>query len=166
MMRWYVAYTQPNAEWKAVAHLRRQGFEAYLPLCRAMRRHARRQEVVRRPLFPRYVFVGLDLSTDRWRAVNGTLGVSRLVSHGDRPAPLPDAVIAALRAGEDAEGLVSLTSLVLFDPGARLRVLDGAFAGQTGIYQTMTEAERVVLLFDLIGSQVRVAVPIHAVEAA
>ena len=30
----------------------------------------------------------------------------------------------------------------------------------------MTEAERVVLLFDLIGSQVRVAVPIHAVEAA
>ena len=166
MMRWYVAYTQPNAEWKAVAHLRRQGFEAYLPLCRAIRRHARRQEVVRRPLFPRYVFVGLDLAADRWRAVNGTVGVGRLVCHGERPAPLPDAVVAALRAGEDAEGLVSLSSLVLFDPGARLRVLDGAFAGKTGRYVAMSAAERVVLLFDLIGREVEVTVPIHAVEAA
>ncbi len=166
MMRWYVAYTQPNGEWKAVAHLRRQGFEAYLPLCRAIRRHSRRQEVVRRALFPRYVFVGLDLAADRWRAVNGTVGVSRLVSRGERPAPLPDDVIAALRAGEDAEGLVSLTSLVLFDPGARLRVLDGAFAGKTGRYVAMSAAERVVLLFDLIGREVEVTVPIHAVEAA
>ena len=166
MMRWYVAYTQPNCEWKAVGHLRRQGFEAYLPLCRAIRRHARRKEVVRRPLFPRYVFVGFDLAADRWRAVNGTVGVSRLVSRGERPAPLPDDVVAALRAGEDAEGLVSLTSLVLFDPGAKLRVLDGAFAGQTGRYVYMSEAERVVLLFDLIGREVEVTVPIHAVEAA
>ena len=166
MMRWYVAYTQPNGEWKAVSHLRRQGFEAYLPLCRAIRRHARRREVVRRALFPRYVFVGLDLAADRWRAVNGTVGVSHLVCHGERPAPLPDDVVAALRAGEDTEGLVSLTSLVLFDPGAKLRVLDGAFAGKTGRYVHMSEAERVVLLFDLIGREVEVTVPIHAVEAA
>ncbi len=166
MMRWYVAYTQPNGEWKAVAHLRRQGFEAYLPLCRAIRRHARRKEVVRRPLFPRYVFVGFDLAADRWRAVNGTVGVSRLVCHGERPAPLPDDVVAALRAEEDTEGLVSLTSLVLFDPGARLRVLDGAFAGQTGRYVAMSEAERVVLLFNPIGREVEATVPIHAVEAA
>ena len=122
MMRWYVAYTQPNGEWKAVAHLRRQGFEAYLPLCRAIRRHARRKEVVRRPLFPRYVFVGFDLAADRWRAVNGTIGISRLVCRGERPAALPDDMVATLRAREDAEGVVSLTSLVLFDPGARLRV--------------------------------------------
>ena len=59
-----------------------------------------------------------------------------------------------------------LSRLLLFDPGARLRVLDGAFSGQTGLYHGMTETERVVLLFDLIGREVRVAVPIHAVEAA
>ncbi len=166
MMRWYVAYTQPNAEWKAASHLRRQGFEVYLPLCRGIRRHARRKEVVRRPLFPRYIFVGLDLAADRWRAVNGTVGVSRLVCYGERPAPLPGGMVAGLRAEEDTEGLVSLASLVLFDPGVRLRVLDGAFAGQTGRYVHMTEAERVVLLFNLIGRAVEVTVPIHAVEAA
>ncbi len=166
MKHWYVAYTQPQAELRAAGNLRRQGFDAYLPLCRRIRRHARREESVLRPLFPRYVFVALDLDVDRWRSVNGTVGVSRLVCHGERPAALPDGVVEGLRDGEIDEGVVPLSQLVLFDPGARLRVLDGAFAGQIGIYQAVTEAERVVLLFDLIGSQVRVAVPIHAVEAA
>ena len=166
MKRWYVAYTQPLAERRAVAHLERQGFDAYLPQCRRIRRHARREETVLRPLFPRYVFVALDLDVDRWHAVNGTMGVSRLVCHGERPTALPEGVVEGLRTSQLEEGAVPLSRLVLFDNGARLRVLDGAFVGQTGTYHGMTEAERVVLLFDLIGSQVRVAVPIHAVEAA
>ncbi len=166
MKRWYVAYTQPQSEFRAADHLRRQGFEAYLPLCRRIRRHARREETVLRPLFPRYVFVALDLDADRWRSVNGTVGVGRLVCHGERPAALPDGVVEGLRISEIDEGVVPLSRLVLFDPGARLRVLDGAFAGQTGTYHAMTEAERVVLLFNLIGAEVRVTVPIHAVEAA
>ena len=166
MKRWYVAYTQPTAERRAVAHLKRQGFDAYLPQCRRIRRHARREETVLRPLFPRYVFVALDLDADRWHAVNGTMGVSNLICHGERPAPLPDGLVEGLRISELEEGAVPLSRLVLFARGARLRVLDGAFAGQTGTYHGMTEAERVVLLFDLIGREVRVAVPIHAVEAA
>ena len=166
MKRWYVAYTQPTAELRAAGHLKRQGFDAYLPLCRQIRRHARREETVLRPLFPRYVFVALDLEADRWRSINGTIGVSNLVCHGERPAALPDGVVEGLRISELDEGVVPLSQLMLFDPGARLRVLDGAFAGQTGTYHGMTESERVVLLFDLIGAEVRVAVPIHAVEAA
>ena len=166
MKRWYAAYTQPTAERRAVGHLRRQGFDAYLPLCRTIRRHARREETVLRPLFPRYVFVALDLEVDRWRSVNGTMGVSRLVSHGERPAALPGGVVEGLRISEIDEDVVPLSRLVLFDRGAKLRVLDGAFAGQTGVYHSMSEAERVVLLFDLIGREVRVEIPIHAVEAA
>lgn len=166
MRRWYVAYTQPTAERRAAGHLKRQGFDAYLPLCRQIRRHARREETVLRPLFPRYVFVALDLEVDRWRSINGTIGVSNLVCHGERPAALPDGVVEGLRDGELDGGVVPLSRLVMFDKGAQLRVLDGAFVGQTGIYHGMTSAERVVLLFNLIGSNVEVTVPIHAVEAA
>lgn len=166
MKRWYAAYTQAQAELRAAGHLRRQGFDSYLPLCRRIQRHARREEAVLRPLFPRYVFVALNLDTDRWRSVNGTIGVSRLVCHGERPAALPDGVVEDLRISEIDEGVVPLSLLVLFDPGARLRVLDGAFTGQIGIYHDMTEAERVVLLFNLIGREVKITVPIHAVEAA
>ena len=166
MKRWYVAYTQAQAELLAATHLKRQGFDAYLPRCRHVRRHARREETILKPLFPRYVFVALDLATDRWRSVNGTVGVSKMLCRGELPAALPDGVVESLRSGENDDGAVPLSRLVVFDADARLRVLDGAFAGQTGIYQSMTEAERVVLLFNLIGREVRVTVPIHAVEAA
>ncbi len=86
--------------------------------------------------------------------------------HGERPAPVPDGIVDRLRAREDDEGFVSLANLALFDPGARLRVLDGVFAGHVGVYDCMSEAERVVLLLELLGRTVEVTVPIHAVEAA
>jgi transcriptional antiterminator RfaH len=166
MKHWYVVYTQHRTETRAVEQLRRQGFETYFPLCSKIRRHARREDVVRTALFPRYLFVAFDVEIGRWRAVNGTIGVSHLICHGEQPMALPDDVVPCLRANETGDGLVSLASLALFEPGARLRVLDGAFGGKTGIYDGMTGVDRVVLLFDLIGRQVRVAVPIHAVEAA
>lgn len=166
MKRWYVAYTQPSAECRAAGHLKRQGFDAYLPMCRQIRRHARREETVLRPLFARYIFVALNIEVDRWRSVNGTIGVSNIICRGDRPAALPDGVVDELRAGALDGGAVPLSQMVLFDPGEKLYVLDGAFKGQTGTYQNMTSAERVILLFDLISSPVRVAVPIHAVRAA
>ena len=165
-MRWYVAHTRPQAERQAVEQLRRQGFDVYLPCYRKLRRHARRREVVRAPLFPRYLFVAIDLDVQRWRSINGTLGVSHLICQGDRPAPVPEGVVERLRAREDGEGCVSLASLALFKRGARLRVLDGVFAGHSGVYERLTDAERVVLLLDLLGRRVKVTLPIHAVEAA
>ena len=66
--RWYVVQSQPNAERKAVMHLERQGFTTYLPRYLKRRRHARRVEIVGAPLFPRYLFVGIDLTMQRWRS--------------------------------------------------------------------------------------------------
>ena len=166
MKQWHVVYTQYRNETRAAEQLRRQGFETYFPRCGKIRRHARREDVVRVASFPRYLFVAFDVEVDRWRAVNGTIGVSHLICHGERPMALPDDVVPSLLATENEDGLVSLASLALFEVGARLRVLDGAFAGKTGVYDGMTGVDRVVLLFELIGRQVRVAVPLHAVEAA
>src|SRR5947209_3993566 len=61
--QWYVAQTHPRAEAKAAEHLDRQGFHVYLPNFRKRRRHARRVETVTAPLFPRYLFVSVDMAT-------------------------------------------------------------------------------------------------------
>src|SRR5439155_10529333 len=108
MRRWYVAHTQPHAEAKAAWHLRNQGFEAYLPRYLKRRSHARRIDHVPAPLFPRYLFVAIDLETERWRAVRSTVGVSELVLDGDRPAPVPRGVVEDIRAREDERGYVRL----------------------------------------------------------
>jgi len=83
--RWYVAQTHPRAEAKAAWHLRRQGFTIYLPRILKQRRHARRIDRVAAPLFPSYLFVSIDMTTQRWLAVDSTIGVTRLVRDYERP---------------------------------------------------------------------------------
>src|SRR5918992_5789986 len=106
--RWYLAQTKPRAEAKASLNLCRQGFEIYLPRYLKQRRHARRVEPVTAPLFPGYVFVAIDIKTQRWLSIDSTFGVTRLVRDGDRPAAVPLAIIAGLKSREDAKGFVAL----------------------------------------------------------
>ena len=122
---WYVVQTQPNAESKAVAHLGRQGFATYLPRYLKRRRHARRIDVVTAPLFPRYLFVEIDMAIQRWRSIYSTIGVSRLVCTGDVPTPVPGHVVAMLKDREDAAGFIQLDRQPLFRVGDKIRVLEG-----------------------------------------
>jgi transcriptional antiterminator RfaH len=164
--RWFVVQTRPRAESTAVAHLNRQGFETYLPCYLKKCRHARRVENVPAALFPRYVFVAIDMATQRWRAISSTIGVSRLVCSGEEPAPVPDSVLAALRGREDENGLISLPTRPRFELGDKVRLLDGAFADCIGLFDGMRDIERISVLLDLLGRKVRVLLDADLVAAA
>src|SRR5258705_8750848 len=103
---WYVVQTQINAEMKAAHNLLRQGFEIYLPRYLRRRSHARKIEKVAAPLFPRYLFVRIDMATQRWRSIQSTFGVSRLVCNGPDPAPIAQQILSSLKAREDESGYV------------------------------------------------------------
>ncbi len=60
MTFWYAVHTHSRSEQKALAHLARQGFSAYLPQFLKQRSHARCRDWVPAPLFPRYLFVAFD----------------------------------------------------------------------------------------------------------
>src|SRR6516164_6180997 len=107
---WYVVQTQVNAELKAARHLLRQGFEIYLPRYLKRRSHARKIERVPAPLFPRYLFVQIDMAAQRWRSIQSTFGVSHLVLQGADPARVASGVIHSLKAREDTAGYVKLDS--------------------------------------------------------
>src|SRR5262245_35635693 len=62
--RWYLAHSRPNNERKAEFNLNVQGFTTFLPQIEKTIRHARRLQAVRRPLFPRYLFVQIDVAQD------------------------------------------------------------------------------------------------------
>lgn len=162
MKQWFVAHTQARGEDRAVSNLERQGFATFVPRYRRRRRHARRVDTVRAPLFPGYVFVHLDPETARWRSINGTFGVKHLVCRGSRPAPMADAIVEQIKAREDEDGLVLLDPSP-FAPGQRLRIADGAFYDSVGLFAEMADNERVVLLLSLLGREVRVQVPLQAV---
>jgi transcriptional antiterminator RfaH len=163
--RWFVAHTQPHAEAKACAHLNRQGFEIYFPRYLKRRRHARKVETVAAPLFPRYLFVAVDTSAQRWRSIYSTVGVARLVCNGDEPTAVPDGIIEALKSREDG-GFIKLNYRPPFRPGEKVRVLDGAFSACLGLFEGMAERERVAILLDLLGRKVRVVLDADLVAAA
>src|SRR6202795_1652757 len=164
--QWYVVQTQANAENKVVAHLARQGFATYLPRYLKRRRHARRVDVVAAPLFPRYLFVEIDMAVQRWRSIYATVGVSRLVCTGDVPTPRPGLVVRMLKDREDAAGFIHLDRKPQFRVGDKIRVLDGLFSDCLGLYDGMPDRDRVAVLLDLLGRKVRVLLNAEAVTAA
>jgi transcriptional antiterminator RfaH len=164
--RWYVVQTQVNGEAKAAQNLLRQDFEIYLPRYLKRRRHARKIDFVARPLFPRYMFVAIDMATQRWRSVQSTFGVSRLVCNGDEPAVVPDGVVGALRAREDAKGFVKMDARPAFSPGDKVRVLAGAFMDNAGLFNGLADHDRVSILLDMLGRKVRVLLDADMVAAA
>lgn len=164
--RWYVVQTQAHAEGKAAVHLARQGFEPYLPRYLKRRRHARRIETVVAPLFPRYLFVAIDMAVQRWRSVSSTIGVSRLVCNGDRPTPVSEAVIGALKDSEGGDKLVRLDPPPRFLPGDQVKIVDGVFSACLGLYEGMADRDRVAVLLDLLGRKVRVVVDDLSIAAA
>jgi transcriptional antiterminator RfaH len=164
--RWYVVQTQSNAEHKAVAHLSRQGFNTYLPRYLKRLRHARRMKTVAAPLFPRYLFVTIDMTVQRWRSINSTVGVSRLVSASDQPVPVAEQIIAMLKQREDDAGFVKLDRHPSFCVGDKIRVFDGVFTDCLGLYDGMPDYDRVAILLDLLGRKVRVVLDADLVVAA
>tara|TARA_R110000868_G_scaffold289884_1_gene550145 strand:- start:299 stop:793 length:495 start_codon:yes stop_codon:yes gene_type:complete len=164
MMNWYVVYAQAQKELVAHQNLIKQGFAAYLPRYRKNCRHARRTYTVMAPLFPRYLFVHMDPTSQRWRSINGTIGVSYLLSEGPDPISVPDEIIETIRAREQ-DGMVQVTPPA-FIKGQKLAVTDGPFTKLEGIFECVEDDHRVILLLDFMGRVVRTRLPGHAVTAA
>jgi transcriptional antiterminator RfaH len=165
-LRWFVLQTQSNRETKAAHHLERQGFQIYLPRYLKRRSHARKIEIIPVPLFPGYMFVAVDMETQRWRAIRSTVGVLRLVTNVDEPAPVPLAIIDAMRQREDDKGFIKINQRPAFNRGDKVRVLAGAFTDTPGLFDGLADLERVAILLDLLGRKVRVMLDAGLVVAA
>ena len=165
MKRWYVACTKPGGERLAESNLARQGFETYLPrVAKKTKTKTKALGLVTVPLFPRYIFIRVDLNAAPWRAINSTYGISRLVAFGDRPAPVANAVIEEIRGRELEDGLVSLAQAQPFTPGEAVSIAGGAFEDRTGIFQCRTDKDRVRILLSLLGRDLTVSVPAETVR--
>ena len=154
--RWYVVYSQPHQEFRSQTQLTAQGFHTFLPRYRKTVRHARKLMTVNAPFFNRYLFVALDLSCDQWRSVNGTFGVTSLITDGTFPIPVPQGVIESLINISDADGFVNLGDALRV--GERVQVLTGPFANLIGELVRLDGARRAQVLLQLLGGAVPVSI--------
>jgi transcription elongation factor/antiterminator RfaH len=155
--RWFVTRTLPQRELQAATQLRNQGFRAFMPRHWRNRRHARKVETISAPLFPRYLFVVLNRSIDRWRSINGTLGVERLLMQGGEPLPVPTGVVESLIAAADGSGNVHFNADL--KEGQRVKITAGVFAEFVGQLERLDDNGRVRVLLEILGGKVRVTIP-------
>ncbi len=166
MKEWFAAHTQPKSEEKAAQHLIRQGFSIYLPRYMKRRSHSRKIDFVSAPLFPRYIFDAMDVAVARWRTISSTVGVSHLICNGNKPVSVPENVIDAIRAKENEGGYVAVKEDPEFRQGQSVGISSGPFQDLTGIFHAMTDNERVMVLLEILGRQVRAHVPLTALRPA
>jgi transcriptional antiterminator RfaH len=162
-MHWYLIYTKPRQEKCALQNLDLQGYQCYLPMLPKEKLRQGAVALSEEPLFPRYLFIKLaqDFMAKSWSPIRSTKGVSRLVRFGAEPARIDDALVDLLRAHESS---VLAEPERLFNPGERVQLTEGPFAGIEGIYQMVDGDRRVMVLIELMSKKVVVPVEIGALK--
>jgi transcriptional antiterminator RfaH len=153
--RWYLVHTLPHGERRSQLHLGAQGFRTHFPTIRKTIRHARQLRTVRAPLFPRYIFLILDLGRDRWLSVWGTVGVSSLYTCENRPVPVPEGIVETLIENTDEANLALFSNGLT--TGHSVRILSGPFTNFVGKLERLDAAGRVRVLLEMMGTEVPVA---------
>lgn len=151
MKRWYVVHTKPQQETIATEHLNRQRFETCLPLLQEPKRRNRKWQEVIMPLFPRYLFVRLQLQADNVAPIRSTRGVVGLVKFGGAPQPLPEGFVENLNQFADPTSGYHLPERPLFKVGGLVKILEGPFKECVGVYQKSAGKHRGLLLLEFLG---------------
>ncbi len=152
--RWYVVYTKPRSEELAFDNLQNQGFDAYLPTIEQIQRRRKKAVKMITPLFPRYMFVRLNLGKQSILPIRSTRGVVKLVGFGDCPVALPDGFIPQLLSTEIAtEEEYCSNASSFFKEGDEVEIAEGPFSGLITTIHSIPDNERVAVLLDILGGK-------------
>jgi len=151
--KWYLIYTKPKSEAIAKQHLEDQGFTSYLPLFEKLKYIKAKNRLIISPLFPRYLFIQLNLGKDNISVIRSTPGVSKLISFSLYPTALPDGFVEELMHAVSLErGKGFQRDNELFKAGDKIEIMQGPFAGQISRIHSVASQERVYILLNVLGS--------------
>ena len=171
MNQWYLIQFKPNSHRLAERNLHRQGFQTFLPMQKITRRKASRFVSDLKPLFPGYMFVSVNSELAPWRAINSTIGVSRLVSFEGKPKPLPLQLISGMMLRCDTSG--TLLPPKSLNKGDSVEMLTGPFANFVATVDTFVATvdtidpeQRIWVLIDFMGQKTRLQVTADQLQLA
>jgi transcriptional antiterminator RfaH len=161
--RWYVIYTHPKQEQRAVSNLRAWGVETFSPRVKERRYRYRSAPVfVIKFLFPRYLFARF-IASHLQRKINFTRGVKRIITFGQGPLPVDDQIISLIRSRTGEDELVSLGNTCTC--GDEVRIIDGPLRNLTGIFECeMKDTDRVMLMLRAVSYQARIVIERELIE--
>jgi len=160
---WYVLHTRSRFENVVFEGLDGKKLETFLPKITVMSKRRDRRKKIRVPLFPGYVFVKSDLNVYERLEIVKTVGVVRIVGNKDGPVSVPEESITSLQIMVVGDNDVH-TGKMRLKHGDRVMVVEGPFAGVSGIFVRYKGAQRVIVSIEALGQYAAVDVPEEHVE--
>lgn len=162
-LSWFVCQTNVREEERARHYLEEKGFEVYLPIMEKERFANFRSMFVKKPLFPNYLFVRFNGSTDG-SYVCWTRGVRKILPENSRPIAVHDHIVESIRSLAQRDGIIRKKNLRKLD---RVRILGGPFKDVMGIFEEWaSDAGRVRILLQFVDYQARLDLHHSLVEKA
>jgi len=150
---WVLIYTKARQEIKANENLRRQGFNTFLPLIAPTNKNSEFKSLV--PVFPRYLFLQINLELDNWTSIKSSYGVSNIVMFSEKFTSIPNNIIQLIQDKLDEAGLYKEEVMkVDYQKGDPVSIKEGGFAGVDAIFLSKKSKDRVRLLLKLLNTSV------------
>lgn len=156
--QWYALRTKSRHEKLVRDQLEKQGIEPLLPTVRRLSQWKDRKKEIEVPLFSGYCFV--RLSQENRLPAQKVAGVVEVVGSGNRPEPIPDEEIDALRMLVNS--VLPYDSHPYLHEGMTVEVVRGPLQGAHGILLRKDKRHRLVIGVRLI--QQAAAVEIDAMD--
>ena len=153
----FILQFKPNAHHQANRNLNRQGFDTFLPLHDTTLRKSSRFINTTRPLFPGYMFIRFDKADSKWRKINNTYGVSRLIAFNSILKSIPTTFVDSLMMRYDLSG--KLLPIKKLEKGDHVTILKGPFTNFIATVEKYEADERICILMDLMGRKTKIQTP-------
>lgn len=158
--RWYVVHTYSGHENKVAANLRQRIetqklthkiFDIVVPTRNIVKVSHGKKEEIKEKIFPGYILVKMILADDSWLAVRTTQGVTAFVGAGNKPTPISDREVEAIRKFMAMEAPKYKAS---FSVSEAVKIVDGPFADFLGTIDSIDEEKgKVKVLVSIFGRE-------------
>lgn len=149
LRQWYVLHTRSRHESVVSDGLFKKSMEVFLPKIKVRSTRRDRKAMIHIPLFPGYVFIKTDLHPHTHLEVVKTAGVVRLLGTHQGPVPVAEETIASLKIMVASE--MPIITGQRLQPGDRVMVVNGPFAGVIGTFVRYRNQGRVVVNIEALG---------------
>lgn len=156
--QWHLLLCKPNQNHIAFRHLKRLGFDIFMPRHVVESRWRGRVRQALRPVFGGYVFLSKGGARVPLAQAKAVPGAAHFIGFGsDGPAIVPPGIVAGLMNRCDQDGCLS-PHIEDFHVGDQIRIVSGPFADFVTSVEHIDPDRRLHVLLELLGRQTRVQV--------
>lgn len=162
-MTWYVVRTKPRQETRAKLNLENQDITTFLPEITLQKIRRGKRTAVTEPLFPGYVFANLDDYAGKFHKVRSTFGVAKLLTFGETPATVPDALIQEMHQ-VNAETQQKAQQSAMPQVGEKVEITYGPFKGFIAEILQLDGESRCIVLLNWLQKEVKATLEFNEIR--